>query len=521
MTAGTAARRRAGGRAGQAGFGLVLRAEWTKFRTVRGWVIGMIVAALVTVALGLLSSLASHSHCFAPSGQACAGPGSIVGPGGEPVSDGYYFVRQPLAGNGSITARVTSLAGLITYPPDHPNSIVPGVVPWAKAGVIIEPGTRQGSAYAAVMVTGSHGVRMQYDYTSDLAGLPGGVSAASPRWLRLTRSGDTLTGYQSADGTHWAKIGTVTLAGLPVTVQAGLFVASPSYVFTTPGFGGGSAGHLANATAVFDHVSLQDKAPGGTWGGGCIGCIPGGPALGQGGLKESGGRFTVTGTGDIAPGAGGGRSIEATLLGTFAGLMVVIVVGVMFVTAEYRRGLIRTTLAASPRRGRVLAAKAIVIGLAAFAAGLAGAAVVVPPGAHILRSNGVYLNPVGTLTELRVIAGTGALFAVTAILALGAGAILRRSAAAVAAVIMAIVLPFLLAVTNVLPVSAGDWLLRLTPAAGFAIQQPLPEYPQVSAAYTVTRGYYPLTPWTGFAVLCGYAALALILAAFLLRKRDA
>jgi ABC-type transport system involved in multi-copper enzyme maturation permease subunit len=520
MTAGVAARRRAGGPAGQAGFGLVLRAEWTKFRTVRGWVIGMIVAALVTVMLGLLASLASHSICSAPPGQACQGPGSTLGPDGEPVSDGYYLVRQPLDGNGSVTARVTSMTGLITYPPSHPNAIVPGVVPWAKAGVIIEPSTRQGSAYAAVMVTGSHGVRMQYNYTHDLAGLPGGVSAASPRWLRLTRSGDTLAGYQSADGTHWAEIGSVTLAGLPVTVQAGLFVASPSYVFTTPGFGGGSAGHLANATAVFDHASLRDKAPSGTWAGGCIGCIPGGPPLGRGGLKESGGRFTVTGTGDIAPLAGG-RSIEDTLLGTFAGLIVVIVVGVMFVTAEYRRGLIRTTLAASPRRGQVLAAKAIVIGLAAFVAGLAGAAAAVPPGAHILRSNGVYLHPVGTLTELRVIAGTGALFAVTAILALGAGAILRRSAGAVTAVIMAIVLPFLLAVTNVLPVGAGDWLLRLTPAAGFAIQQPLPEYPQVSAAYTVTRGYYPLAPWTGFAVLCGYAALALVLAAFLLRNRDA
>jgi hypothetical protein len=119
MTAGVAARRRAGERAGHAGFGLVLRAEWTKFRTVRGWVIGMLVAALVTVMLGLLSALATHSMCSAPPGQVCTGPGSVVGPGGEPVSDDYYFVRQPLAGNGSITARVTSLAGLITYPPDH------------------------------------------------------------------------------------------------------------------------------------------------------------------------------------------------------------------------------------------------------------------------------------------------------------------------------------------------------------------------------------------------------------------
>ena len=43
-----------------------------------------------------------------------------------------------------------------------------------------------------------------------------------------------------------------------------------------------------------------------------------------------------------------------------------IVIAAMFITAEYRRGLIRTTLAASPRRGRVLAAKAVVIGAVTF-----------------------------------------------------------------------------------------------------------------------------------------------------------
>jgi ABC-type transport system involved in multi-copper enzyme maturation permease subunit len=39
--------------------------------------------------------------------------------------------------------------------------------------------------------------------------------------------------------------------------------------------------------------------------------------------------------------------------------------------------------------------------------------------------------------------------------------------------------------------------------------------------YTPTTGFYPLGQWAGFAVLCGYAAAALILATFLLRKRDA
>jgi ABC-type transport system involved in multi-copper enzyme maturation permease subunit len=520
MTARAMAPQSAGVRAGRAGFGPVLRAEWTKFCTVRGWVIGMVAAALVTVMFGLLSSLATHSFCNAPPGQAC-GLGPAVGPDGEPVFDSFYFVHQPLAGNGSITARVTSLTGLITYPPAHPNAIVPGVVPWAKAGVIIEPSTRQGSAYAAVMATGSHGVRMQYNYTHDVAGRPGRVSAASPHWLRLTRSGDTLTGYQSADGKHWAKVGTVRLAGLPVTVQVGLFVASPPDVHVPPGFAGGFTGKLTRATAAFDHVSLQGKAPRGTWAGDDLGGVPGGPPLGRGGLTESGGRFTVSGSGDIAPLLGAGRTIGDTLRGTFAGLVVVIVVGAMFVTAEYRRGLIRTTLAASPRGGRVLAAKAIVIGSVTFAAGLAGAAAAVPLGEHILRSNGNYIYPVSTLTEVRVIAGTAALLAAAAVLALAVGAVLRRSAAAVTAVIVAIVLPVLLAVTNVLPAAAAEWLLRLTPAAASAIQQPIPRYPQVSWAYTVVNGYYPLAPWAGLAVLCGYAALALTLAVFLLRRRDA
>ena len=62
-----------------------------------------------------------------------------------------------------------------------------------------------------------------------------------------------------------------------------------------------------------------------------------------------------------------------------------IVVAAMFMTAEYRRGLIRTTLAASPRRGRVLAAKAVVIGAVTFVAGLAAAAVAVLLGRHLLR----------------------------------------------------------------------------------------------------------------------------------------
>jgi ABC-type transport system involved in multi-copper enzyme maturation permease subunit len=520
MTAGPVAPQREAERAGQASFGLVLRAEWTKFRTVRGWVIGMAVAVLVTVLAGLLAASGTRVSCRGPGGQGC--PPVPVGPGGEPVTDRFYFVHQSLTGDGSITARVTALTGIITYPQSSSNAIVPGVEPWAKAGIIIKQNTSQGSAYAAVMVTGRHGVRMQYNYTHDVAGRPGGVSAASPRWLRLTRSGDTLTGYESADGTHWTTVGRATLAGLSSTVQTGLFVTSPGDVQVSQGVGGGSQVHFTQAAAVFDQVSLHGNASG-AWRGEAIG---GGGHTDweryhrRAGVKQSGGTFTVTGSGDIAPVVDGGTGIERTLIGTLAGLIAVIVVATLFITTEYRRGLIRTTLAASPRRGRVLAAKAVVIGSVTFAAGLAAAAVAVPLGERILRANGNDIVPVTAMTELRVMAGTAALLALAAVLALAAGAMLRRSAATVTAVIVAIVLPYILAVASVLPAGVSTWLLRLIPAAAFAIQQTLPQYPQVSSAYTPANGYYPLAPWAGFAVLCGYAALALILAVVLLRKKD-
>jgi ABC-type transport system involved in multi-copper enzyme maturation permease subunit len=531
MTAGTVTPYRPGQQAGQDGFAQLLRAEWTKFRTVRGWVIGLVVAVLVMLGLGLFGAVGSNSSCQstsggpARSGQGCASANPPVGPGGEAVSDSFYFVRQPLAGNGSITVRVTSLTGLIPSGNGAGTGTQPGLVPWAKAGIIIKASTQPGSAYAAMMVTADHGVRMQDNFTGDTAGQPGAVTASDPRWLRLTRSGDTITGYESADALHWTQVGTVQLAGLPPTVQVGLFAASPAYMAVTQGLGGGENGIIAPSqdTAVFDHVSLSGTWLAGTWTGDYIGAANG---PGTGGYHQAGGRFTVTGSGDIAPvvpGQAGGEDLTVTtfLVGTFAGLIAVIVVAAMFITAEYRRGLIRTTLAASPRRGRVLAAKAIVIGSVAFVAGLVAAAAAVILGTQLARGR-VYVFPVSWLTEVRMVVGTAALVAVAAVLALAVGTMLRRSAAAVTIVIVVIVLPYLLGVVSVLPAGAADWVLRITPAAAFAVQQAVPQYSQVTASYSPGSrgGYFPLAPWAGFAVLCGWAALAVALAAVLLRRRD-
>ena len=516
------------------GFGAVLRAEWTKFRSVRGWVIGMILAALLIIFLGVFTAANGQDSCGIPgglqhTGKACL-PYVPYGPGGEVVTDSFSFARQPLTGNGSITARVTALTGEAQA---GPGTTVPGrLEAWAKAGIIIKQSTQQGSAYAAMMVTGSNGARMQYNYTGDIAGMPGGVSAAYPRWLRLTRSGDTITGYDSADGTHWTQVGTVQLSGLPSTVQVGMFATSPNFTVTQNSFGGGTSDSgPTQAAGVFDHVGLTGASPG-TWTGttiggeGPAGLSPhGGPGAPP--YTRSGGTFTVTGSGDIAPvtpGPGQGlptATIGQSLVGAFVGLIAIVTVAAMFFSTEYRRGLIRTTLAATPRRGAVLAAKAVVIGAVAFVAGLVAAVVSIAVGVPKEENQGQVLLTVPVLTEARVIVGTAAMLALAAVFATALGAVLRRSAAAITIAVVIVVMPFLLSTLNVVPAGVGDWLLRLTPAAALAIEQSIPRYPQVTTIISPVQGSYPLSPYAGFAVLCLWTAAALALALVMLRRRDA
>jgi hypothetical protein len=367
------------------------------------------------------------------------------------------------------------------------------------------------------------------------------VSGASPRWLRLTRAGHTLTGYSSADGRHWTTVGTADLSGLPATVQAGLFVASPDSTFESQSFGGGDQGTSSptQATAVFGSVTRRGNWPAGSWTGGHVGplelqpvkgggrCSP--PACGntpqQPGLyRQSGSTFTVAGSGDIAPFVPIVDPLQVAFYGTLFGAIAIIALGAVYITGEYRRGMIRTTLAASPRRGRVLAAKAIVIGSVTFVAGLAGAAVAFVFAERKLTDLG-WTPPVWhdwALTSqvgVRVVVGTAALLAVTALLALAAGGILRRSAGAITAVIGLVIIPLVLAV--ILPTAPATWMLRYTPAAAFSLQTSTLRYSQVTTGCVPYHGCYPLAPWTGFAVMCAWAVLALGVAAYLLRRRDA
>src|ERR1700735_684391 len=431
----------------RAGFARLLRAEFTKFRTVRSWMIALCAAAIVFVLLSFLSAFESRAPV----------PAVPAGPGGEAVTDTYMFVHQALAGDGTLTVRVASLSGAYTSlsptsgsafgasSKSQPGSqLEPGLAPWAKAGVILEPDTNQGTAYAAVMVTGSHGVEMQYDYTHDSPGIAGAAGPSSPRWLRLTR-----------------------LAGLPRTVQIGLFVTSPVYFPAGAGVGTPSV-----ATAGFDQVSARGDLPRRSWTGDPIaGFYPSVPSASTW-QQRSAGAFTISGSGDIAPLVGDLISAQwagaSIVNGTIVALLFVIVLATLFATSEYRRGLIRTTFAASPRRGRVLAAKAAVAGWLAFAAGATATVIAEVITRHVLATNGRYLFPQSGADLAQVIIGTGLLLGLAAALAVALGTMVRRSAAAVAAGIVLLVLP------GILGSQSGNWLMRLTPTAAFAIQATLP-----------------------------------------------
>jgi len=481
-------------------FAAAVRQESRAFLS-RGRIIALAFAVLTTVLFGLLLAFATRSTCSEGNVEVAC-PTDPVGPQGTAVSDQFFFAHRPLGTTGTLTVRLTSMTGIITYPPPNHDEIVSGLVPWAKAGIMIKDGVRQGSSYAAIMMTGGHGVHMQDDYLNDTAGSPGD---GSPRWLRLTRAGDTITGFESADGARWAQLGTAHLS-LPETVQIGLFATSPGDLTLRPVGLGASApeDRFTQATGSFDNVTL-DGAPAAEW--------HAEPVGGMGhtdweklhrppGLVVEGGTFTVTGSGDVGPlGTASRNAVEDTLIGLAFGLIIVLTVAVRFAT----------------RRPGTVLAKAVVVGVAGFLTGLVTAGVAVPVGTLAMRSTGSNIGPVSVLTELGLIADVAGLVAVAAVFAFALGALVKRAWVAVPIAITVVVVPYILATLPLFPDAVAGWLLRLTPAAGFGVLQTREEFSQVVALYAPWAGYFPLPGWTGFAVLCAYTALVLVL----LRKRTA
>jgi ABC-type transport system involved in multi-copper enzyme maturation permease subunit len=495
-----------------------LRGEWTKLLTVPRWVMTLVAAIVLTVGISALGAAGSRTDLNQHRDF-------VVGPTGGPVSDEFGFVHQPVTGDTTITVHVSDL-GVPSGSDRRARSAVPdtpvAATPWTDnaAGVAIKDGTDSGTSYVSVLLTAENGVRMQSDFTQDVAG----SSTTGSRWLRLSRAGASVTGYESADGLTWQKIATMTPA-LPDTAEVGFMVSAAPRLFVHRGMGSSTLGaEGASADATFDDVTL-DPATHGTWQATQVKMPLGVPTNGVKGtgeqrpiMTERAGSYTVRGSGKVGPQMADDDVVEGSLIGVVAGLMALIAVGALFGTSEYRKGLIRTTFTATPRRGQVLAAKAIVFGSVTFVVSLiavVGAFLVAVP---ILQKNGMAppAFPDPSLTDgtvIRTLVLTALFMTGVSLFALTIGMLLRRSAAAITLTIGLVVLPLIAGM--VLPGTSPRWLMSTTLAGGMATLRSKP------VTETLAEPWALIGPGAGITIVLVYAGAGLGLAWWRLRRRDA
>jgi ABC-type transport system involved in multi-copper enzyme maturation permease subunit len=195
-----------------------------------------------------------------------------------------------------------------------------------------------------------------------------------------------------------------------------------------------------------------------------------------------------------------------SLNGIFLAQLAIGVLGVLVITSEFGTGMIRATLATVPQRRVVLAAKALVFALAATVVGVASSIITFVLGQAILSTKGLGV-PLTHPGAWRAVVGAGLYLTILGLMSLAVGTIIRRTAGSIATVFgVVFVLPILVAQ---LPSSWGDPIAKYLPsAAGLAI-------------VGNERGVSALSPWAGFAVFCGYAAVGLGIAAVAFSRRDA
>ncbi|HEX6858439.1 MAG TPA: hypothetical protein VF204_24335, partial [Streptosporangiaceae bacterium] len=229
----------------------------------------------------------------------------------------------------------------------------------------------------------------------------------------------------------------------------------------------------------------------------------------------------VAGTAAVPPGPSGGGPAGAadparlSLAGVTLGQAIVALLAVLAVGGEYSTGMIRVTLAATPRRLTMLTAKAVVVTGGAAAAGavavlgsvLAGRLIL--PGRGLSAANGYAVMSLGNGPDLRAAAGSVLYLALIALLALGVTTAVRDSAVA-AGLVLGLLYLFPIAGAVVPDHTVARHLEQAAPmTAGLWIQA------------TAGLRSLPLTPWQGLGVLALWTLGALILGAAVLRLRDA
>jgi ABC-type transport system involved in multi-copper enzyme maturation permease subunit len=182
------------------------------------------------------------------------------------------------------------------------------------------------------------------------------------------------------------------------------------------------------------------------------------------------------------------------------------VLGVLVISGEYSTGMIRSSLMAVPRRLPVLWAKIAVFAGVTFVLMLIATLISFFGAQAILAGHHADVT-LGSPHALRAVIGTALFLTVLGVLAIGLGGAIRNTAGGIAAFVgLLFVLPGIVAI---LPHRIGD-----------AVDPYLPLSAAFSIATSTSEGHQ-LGPWTGFAVFCGYAAIAVVAAAVSIARRDA
>lgn len=128
-------------------------------------------------------------------------------------ADKFHFAHQAFSGDFTLSARVDTLQNTDG---------------WAKAGLMARESTNAGAKYVGIYVTPGNGVSIQYRSTNDAAAVDfaRNTGFAAPYWVRLTRAGNTFTGFRSADGASWTQVGGSLNAALAGDLLVGLPLTS-------------------------------------------------------------------------------------------------------------------------------------------------------------------------------------------------------------------------------------------------------------------------------------------------------
>lgn len=198
--------------------------------------------------------------------------------------------------------------------------------------------------------------------------------------------------------------------------------------------------------------------------------------------------------------------VSTSLAGFYLGQLIIAVLGTLAITSEYSTGIIRTSLAAQPHRVLAFLGKAAAFVIVALVIGMLTSFASFLVGQALLSSTHTSVT-LGDHDVLRAVLGGGLFLVGCGLLAIGVGTILRSTAGTIAVVTgVLFVLPIVANllpsswqhdVANWLPSNAGSRLLALKPVA------------------------HQFSPWTGFAVFCGYIVIVLGVGLVLFVRRDA